>query len=93
MVRSKGVVLCALIKTEKFQVNAVETKTRRCDKPSGGTWLWEPRNQHEETFLLLLIADALAVRMRFFGRVPEARMHSLGNATVMYDLATQVTVR
>lgn len=52
-----------------------------------------PRNRHEETFLLLLIAEALAVRMRFFSRVPEARMHSLGNATVMYDLATQVTDR
>ncbi|KAL1399635.1 hypothetical protein pipiens_008048 [Culex pipiens pipiens] len=38
MVRSKGVVLRALIKTEKFQVNAVETKTRRCDKRWPVSW-------------------------------------------------------
>uniref|UniRef100_A0A8D8B9T5 Tetratricopeptide repeat protein 7B n=4 Tax=Culex pipiens TaxID=7175 RepID=A0A8D8B9T5_CULPI len=74
---------------------------------SGGKRLWEPRkyaarqqfiprNQHEETILLLLIAEALAVRDAVLSQSPEfreARMHSLGNATAVYDLLTLATVR
>ncbi|XP_058062532.1 tetratricopeptide repeat protein 7B [Anopheles bellator] len=69
--------------------------------------LWEPRkysgrqqfvpkNQHEETILLLLIAEALAVRDAVLSQSPEfreARVHSLGNATAIYDLLTLATVR
>ncbi|XP_055593885.1 tetratricopeptide repeat protein 7B [Uranotaenia lowii] len=69
--------------------------------------LWEPRkysarhqfvpkNQHEETILLLLITEALAVRDAVLSQSPEfreARMHSLGNATAVYDLLTLSTVR
>lgn len=74
---------------------------------SAGKRLWEPRkytarqqfiprNQHEETILLLLIAEALAVRDAVLSQSPEfreARMHSLGNATAVYDLMTLTTVR
>lgn len=55
-----------------------------------------PRNQHEETILLLLIAEALAVRDAVLSQSPEfkeARIHSLGNATAVYDLMTLATVR
>ncbi|XP_021705407.1 tetratricopeptide repeat protein 7B [Aedes aegypti] len=55
-----------------------------------------PRNQHEETILLLLIAEALAVRDAVLSQSPEfkeARIHSLGNATAIYDLMTLATVR
>ncbi|XP_055531177.1 tetratricopeptide repeat protein 7B [Wyeomyia smithii] len=74
---------------------------------SGNKRLWEPRkysarqqfiprNQHEETILLLLIAEALAVRDAVLSQSPEfreARMHSLGNAAAIYDLLTLATVR
>lgn len=73
----------------------------------GNKRLWEPRkysgrqqfipkNQHEETILLLLIAETLAVRDAVLSQSPEfrdARVHSLGNATAIYDLLTLATVR
>jgi tetratricopeptide repeat protein 7 len=55
-----------------------------------------PRNQHEETILLLLISEALAVRDAVLSQSPEfreARVHALGNATAVYDLMTLATVR
>uniref|UniRef100_A0A182FV09 Tetratricopeptide repeat protein 7 N-terminal domain-containing protein n=1 Tax=Anopheles albimanus TaxID=7167 RepID=A0A182FV09_ANOAL len=84
-------------------VNATPTR----NTPATGKRLWEPRkysgrqqfvpkNQHEETILLLLIAEALAVRDAVLSQSPEfrdARVHSLGNATAIYDLLTLATVR
>ena len=55
-----------------------------------------PKNQHEETLLLLLIAEALANRDAVLSQSPEfrvARTHALGNATAVYDLLTLATVR
>uniref|UniRef100_A0A1A9WKS4 Tetratricopeptide repeat protein 7 N-terminal domain-containing protein n=1 Tax=Glossina brevipalpis TaxID=37001 RepID=A0A1A9WKS4_9MUSC len=55
-----------------------------------------PRNQQEETILLLLIAEALAVRDTVLSQSPEfrvARTHAMGNATAVYDLLTLATVR
>lgn len=55
-----------------------------------------PRNQHEETILLLLIAEALAVRDTVLSQSPEFRVqrqHAMGNATAVYDLLTLATVR
>ncbi|XP_055385145.1 tetratricopeptide repeat protein 7B [Condylostylus longicornis] len=55
-----------------------------------------PRNQHEETILLLLISESLAVRDAVLSQSPEfrvARIHALGNATAVYDLLTLATVR
>jgi tetratricopeptide repeat protein 7 len=55
-----------------------------------------PKNQHEETLLLLLISEALANRDAVLSQSPEfrvARMHALGNATAVYDLLTLATVR
>lgn len=55
-----------------------------------------PRNQQEETILLLLISEALAVRDAVLSQSPEfriARSHALGNATAVYDLLTLQTVR
>lgn len=55
-----------------------------------------PKNQHEETILLLLISEALAVRDAVLSQSPEfreARLHALGNATAVYDLLTLATVR
>lgn len=55
-----------------------------------------PKNQHEETLLLLLISEALANRDAVLSQSPEfrvARTHALGNATAVYDLLTLATVR
>ncbi|XP_058118445.1 tetratricopeptide repeat protein 7B isoform X1 [Anopheles ziemanni] len=84
---------------------ANNTPTRSAS--GGNKRLWEPRkysgrqqfipkNQHEETILLLLIAEALAVRDAVLSQSPEfrdARVHSLGNAAAIYDLLTLATVR
>lgn len=55
-----------------------------------------PKNQHEETLLLLLISEALANRDAVLSQSPEFRVvrtHALGNATAVYDLLTLATVR
>lgn len=55
-----------------------------------------PENEHEETILLLLISEALAVRDTVLSQSPEfkeERLHALGNATAVYDLLTLATIR
>uniref|UniRef100_A0A1L8DM18 Putative calmodulin-binding protein n=1 Tax=Nyssomyia neivai TaxID=330878 RepID=A0A1L8DM18_9DIPT len=55
-----------------------------------------PRNQPEETILLLLIAESLAVRDAVLSVSPEfrdVRSHTIGNATAIYDLLALATVR
>lgn len=55
-----------------------------------------PKNLPEETILLLLIAETLAVRDAVLSQSPEfrvARSHTLGNAAAAYDLLTLATVR
>lgn len=55
-----------------------------------------PKNLAEETILLLLISEALAVRDTVLSQSPEfksARAHALGNATAVYDLLTLATMR
>lgn len=55
-----------------------------------------PKNLAEETILLLLIAETLAVRDAVLSQSPEfriARSHTLGNAAAAYDLLTLATVR
>lgn len=55
-----------------------------------------PKNEHEETLLLLLISEALANRDAVLSQSPEfraVRTHALGNATAVYDLLTLATVR
>lgn len=57
---------------------------------------FQPKNQHEETLLLLLISEALANRDAVLSQSPEfrvARVHAMGNATAVYDLLTLATVR
>lgn len=72
--------------------------TRRLWKPRkySGRNQFLPRNLQEETILLLLISEALAVRDAVLSQSPEfraARSHALGNATAVYDLMTLATVR
>ncbi|XP_037941186.1 tetratricopeptide repeat protein 7B-like, partial [Teleopsis dalmanni] len=74
------------------------TTTKRLWKPRkyAARNQFTPRNQHEETILLLLIAEALAVRDTVLSQSPEfrvARQHAMGNATAVYDLLTLATVR
>lgn len=55
-----------------------------------------PEDQHEETIILLLISEALAVRDAVLSQSPDfkdQRLHALGNATAVYDLLTLATVR
>lgn len=55
-----------------------------------------PKNQHEETLLLLLISEALANRDAVLSQSPEfrvARTHAMGNAAAVHDLLTLATVR
>ncbi|XP_030375238.1 tetratricopeptide repeat protein 7B [Scaptodrosophila lebanonensis] len=57
---------------------------------------FSPRNQQEEIILLLLIAEALAVRDTVLSQSPEfrvARQHAMGNVSAVYDLLTLATVR
>lgn len=55
-----------------------------------------PKNLPEETILLLLIAETLAVRDAVLSQSTEFRVvrsHALGNAAAVYDLLTLATVR
>ncbi|XP_017835718.1 tetratricopeptide repeat protein 7B isoform X2 [Drosophila busckii] len=55
-----------------------------------------PKNQQEEVLLLLLIAEALAVRDTVLSQSPEfklARQHAMSNVTAVYDLLTLATIR
>lgn len=55
-----------------------------------------PKNLPEETILLLLISETLAVRDAVLSQSTEFRMvrsHALGNAAAVYDLLTLATIR
>lgn len=55
-----------------------------------------PNNLAEETILLLLISEALAVRDAVLSQSPEfrdARKHALNNAIAVYDLLTLASIR
>lgn len=55
-----------------------------------------PRNLPEETILLLLIAESLAVKDAVLSQSPEfskERMHANGNASAVYDLLSLALVR
>ncbi|XP_034106160.1 tetratricopeptide repeat protein 7B isoform X2 [Drosophila nasuta] len=72
--------------------------TKRLWKPRkyAGRQQFTPRNQQEEVILLLLIAEALAVRDTVLSQSPEfrlARQHAMGNVTAVYDLLTLATIR
>ena len=74
------------------------TTTKRLWKPRkyAARNQFTPRNHHEETLLLLLISEALAVRDTVLSQSPEfrvARQHAMGNASAVYDLLTLATVR
>ncbi|CAK9798302.1 Tetratricopeptide repeat protein 7B [Anthophora plagiata] len=61
-----------------------------------GPNMFVPRNEYEETILLLLISEAMAVRDAVLSQSPEfkdARIHAFENATAVYDLLTEVVVR
>lgn len=67
-------------------------KPRKYTSPSQFT----PSDENEETILLLLISEALAVRDAVLSQSPEcreARNLALGKATAIYDLLTIATVR
>lgn len=55
-----------------------------------------PKNLAEETILLLLISESLAVRDTVLSQSPEfriARSHALNNVTAVYDLLTLASIR
>lgn len=61
-----------------------------------GPNMFVPRNEYEETILLLLISEAMAVRDAVLSQSPEfkeARIHAFENATAVYDLLAVVVVR
>jgi hypothetical protein len=65
-------------------------------KKYAGLNMFVPRNEYEETILLLLISEAMAVRDAVLSQSPEfkeARIHAFENATAVYDLLTVVVVR
>ncbi|EZA53912.1 tetratricopeptide repeat protein 7B isoform X2 [Ooceraea biroi] len=65
-------------------------------KKYAGPNMFVPRNEFEETILLLLISEAMAVRDAVLSQSPEfkeARIHAFENATAVYDLLTVVVVR
>lgn len=65
-------------------------------KKYSGRNCFTPKNLPEETILLLLIAETLAVRDAVLSQSTEfrvARSHALGNAAAVYDLLTLATMR
>ncbi|KAK3093742.1 hypothetical protein FSP39_019579 [Pinctada imbricata] len=61
-----------------------------------GSRLFIPRDVNEEALLLLLIAEAVATREAVLNRSEEhkeARQHSFGNATAVYDLLAITLVK
>lgn len=57
---------------------------------------FNPRNECEEILLVLLIAEAMAVRDAVLSQSPEfkeARIRAYQNATAVYDLLTLATVK
>ncbi|XP_033338509.1 tetratricopeptide repeat domain 7 isoform X2 [Megalopta genalis] len=61
-----------------------------------GPNMFVPRNEYEETILLLLISEAMAVRDAVLSQSPEfkeARIHAFENATAVYDILTVVVMR
>ncbi|KAJ8921685.1 hypothetical protein NQ315_010595 [Exocentrus adspersus] len=55
-----------------------------------------PRNECEETLLLLLVAESMAVRNAVLSQSPEfkeIRLSAYQDATTVYDLLTVATVR
>ncbi|XP_076663255.1 tetratricopeptide repeat domain 7 isoform X2 [Andrena cerasifolii] len=61
-----------------------------------GPNMFVPRNEYEESILLLLISEAMAVRDAVLSQSPEfkeARIHAFENATAVYDLLAVVVVR
>ncbi|XP_058840047.1 tetratricopeptide repeat protein 7B-like [Topomyia yanbarensis] len=86
------------IYTPPTNLNAASSASKRLWEPKkySARQQFIPKNQHEETILLLLVAESLAVRDAVLSQSPEfreARLHSLGNATAIYDLLTLATVR
>lgn len=75
--------------------------------PKSAKKLWKPRkymgrnhfipkNQHEETILLLLVSESLSVKDAVLSQSPEFKMvrqHAMDNATAVYDLLSLATVR
>lgn len=55
-----------------------------------------PKNLQEETVLLLLIAESIAVKEAVLSQSPEfekERLHAMGNATSIYDLMSLAIIR
>lgn len=80
------------------QFNAYSGKSDSPWKPKKymGPNIFIPRNRYEETILLLLISEAMAVRDAVLSQSPEfkeARIRAFENAAAVYDLLTVVLVR
>lgn len=92
------------------QTDTMAVSNRRANhysgaNPSDSPWkpkkyvgpnMFVPRNEYEESILLLLISEAMAVRDAVLSQSPEfkeARIHAFENATAIYDLLTVVVVR
>lgn len=76
--------------------NAIAPRRLWTPKKYAGRNQFVPKNLAEETILLLLISEALAVRDAVLSQSPEfrvARTHALGNATAVYDLLTLASMR
>lgn len=78
------------------QKNSVQQRRLWTPKKYAGRNQFIPRNLAEETILLLLISEALAVRDAVLSQSPEFRVvraHTLANATAVYDLLTLASMR
>lgn len=76
--------------------NTIALRRLWTPKKYAGRNQFVPKNLAEETILLLLISEALAVRDAVLSQSPEfraARTHALGNATAVYDLLTLASMR
>ncbi|XP_052106060.1 tetratricopeptide repeat protein 7B-like [Mytilus californianus] len=99
LARQLAEVLLRGINEKKYVPMGIEeiakTKHQKYRKYSGEK-LFVPENENEESLLLLLIAEAIATREAVLNRTEEyhdARLHSLQNATAVYDLLAIALVK
>ncbi|KAH0945183.1 hypothetical protein HN011_004668 [Eciton burchellii] len=86
----------AVVSSRRMNHCANSTDSPWKPKKYAGLNMFVPRNEYEETILLLLISEAMAVRDAVLSQSPEfkeARIHAFENATAVYDLLTVVVVR
>ncbi|XP_064601863.1 tetratricopeptide repeat protein 7B-like isoform X2 [Liolophura sinensis] len=79
-----------------FEENKSNSETNPKPRKYSGDRLFRPRDENEETLLLLLISEAIATRDNVLNRSPdvtEARLHTFHTTMAVYDLLAIALVK